>query len=320
METELKLITYNIDGLPDTLDLSTLPWILRPIAWIYKLIKGTTIVRINDNTDPDIHMKHISKCLSNSNPDIISVQEDFNFHEELMGSLNEGYHDSVHTGKIELTHLFQDTEWITRFPLPRFKCDGLNVISKKNRIFLNAEYVVGWDASCGYFKHANDSLTHKGFRCCSYIIDSEVFLDVYNIHMDANYNADLKPGEPPIDLKARESQLKQLVEYIMARYGSGINNPVIIMGDTNSSDDFSWDVDNINNNLIKPINEVSYLNIEEVIPTNFKDVDRMFIINNMKSRYSISGVDCFYDTSYNEEIGSVSDHKPLVATLKISSR
>ena len=39
MDNQLKLITYNIDGLPEKLDLNDLPLILRPIAWVYKLIK-----------------------------------------------------------------------------------------------------------------------------------------------------------------------------------------------------------------------------------------------------------------------------------------
>jgi hypothetical protein len=32
MNRELKLITYNIDGLPPSLDLNDLPCILKPIA------------------------------------------------------------------------------------------------------------------------------------------------------------------------------------------------------------------------------------------------------------------------------------------------
>jgi len=318
MNTNLRLITYNIDGLPEELDLSTLPLILRPIAWIYKLIKGTTIIRINDNTNTENKIKHISKCLLNSNADVIAVQEDFNYHQELMSELNDTYHDSIHTGKIELNNLFQKTEWLTLFPLPRFKCDGLNVICKKNRVFTNAEYVISWDKSCGYFKHANDSLTHKGFRCSSLVIDRNTPIDVYNIHMDADFYADLKDGKAPIDIKARESQLKQLTEYIIYRCGMGFNNPIIILGDTNSSVDFEWDRNNIETNLLNPINnDVPNLSIEEIIPTNIRDVDRIFVVNNSKSNYEIKVVNCFYDTSFNDEIGPVSDHKPLLTDIEI---
>ena len=39
---EIKLATYNIDGLPEQLDLNDLPWLFKPIAWVYKMFKGTT--------------------------------------------------------------------------------------------------------------------------------------------------------------------------------------------------------------------------------------------------------------------------------------
>ena len=42
---ELKVLTYNVDELPEKLDLKELPWILKPIGWIYKLIKGTSFIK-----------------------------------------------------------------------------------------------------------------------------------------------------------------------------------------------------------------------------------------------------------------------------------
>ena len=60
---KLKVLTYNVDCLPEIIDLKDLPWILKPIAWIYKLIKKTTIVRINDNTNSSEKIKQIGKCL-----------------------------------------------------------------------------------------------------------------------------------------------------------------------------------------------------------------------------------------------------------------
>ena len=41
---KIKVATYNIDGLPDKIDLKELPWTLKPVCWVYKLIKGTTEV------------------------------------------------------------------------------------------------------------------------------------------------------------------------------------------------------------------------------------------------------------------------------------
>jgi len=319
MKQEIKLITYNIDGLPEALDLSTLPWVLKPLAWIYKLITGTTVIKINDNTDTNIHIKHISKCLSESNADIIGVQEDFNFHEDLMDSLSNDYNDSTNTGKIEISNLFSKIECITRFPLPRFKCDGLNLITKKNNIQVLDEKIVRWKKTCGYFKHANDTLTHKGFRLYTISAYGKL-IDVYVVHMDADFYSDLKGDDAPIDIKARISQINQLTKCVIDRYNDGIKRPIIIMGDTNSSDNFSWDKENIQQNLIDAINNVNGLDIKEVVPSNEKDVDRIFIINTDESKYVLEKESCYYDLSFNNDIGRVSDHWPLVTDLYITKK
>ena len=48
----MKIITYNVDGLPESLDLRDLPWIFKPIVWIYKLIKKLlNYIRHGSNRD-----------------------------------------------------------------------------------------------------------------------------------------------------------------------------------------------------------------------------------------------------------------------------
>ena len=311
MDKELKLITYNVDGLPEELDLSTLPWILRPIAWVYKLFKGTTIIKVNDNNGTSEKMKTISERLLAHNADIIGVQEDFNYHDELMSSLNDGYESYTHSGEILLDKLFSRTEWLSCFPLPRFKCDGLNLIASKKRVNSIFERINWWKKSYGYFTHANDKLTHKGFRYYPITIDGESAIDVYIVHMDADfYNAE-SCLDVSKDVEARESQLKQLVEYVLERYEYGWNAPVIIMGDTNSSPNYAWDVKNIEENLINPINDIEGLTIKEVIPNNRLDVDRVFYINSVHSKHVINPKECYFDESF---VG-LSDHRPLVVTF-----
>jgi exonuclease III len=314
MNKELKLITYNVDGLPEELDLSTLPWILRPIAWVYKLFKGTTIIKVNDNNGTSEKMKTISERLLAHNADIIGVQEDFNYHDELMSSLNSDYNDFSHSGEILLDNLFSRTEWLSCFPLPRFKCDGLNLIIKAKRINSIFERIFSWKKSYGYFTHANDKLTHKGFRYYPIFVDGEVVIDVYIVHMDADfYNAESCPDVSK-DVNARKSQLKQLTKYILEGYdGYGWNVPIIIMGDTNSSPNYEWDINNINENLIEPINATEGLTIKEVIPSNRLDVDRVFYINPALSKYVISPKECYFDEGFN----GLSDHMPLVTTFNI---
>ena len=41
----IKLVTYNIDGLPSRLDLKMLPWVFKPFVWIYKLFKKELYVK-----------------------------------------------------------------------------------------------------------------------------------------------------------------------------------------------------------------------------------------------------------------------------------
>lgn len=312
MSKTIKLITYNIDGLPSELDLNDLPWILKPIAWIYKLFKGTTIIPINDNGNKKEDIENISKYLSSSEADIIAVQEDFNYHDELMSSLIYNYTCGKYLGGFDLSKLFKNTEWLTYFPLPRFKCDGINIIAKRDGIGLNIEDIKRWKKCYGYFTHANDALTHKGFRYYTIAFDKKIDLDMYILHMDADfYNADTNPNVNG-DIKARQSQLKQLVDYIKK---SNTNNPIIIIGDTNSYDKYEWDKTNIQENLIDAINNINGLNIQEAIPTNHSDCDKLFYVNNDKSKYQLSLNECSFDTNI-----TLSDHYPLIAKIDINEK
>ena len=126
MDNQLKLITYNIDGLPEKLDLNDLPLILRPIAWVYKLIKKTTLITINDGNNKAENIKKIGTYLENENPDIIAVQEDFNYHNELTKNLNDSYCSGTYSGGFDLKHIFKSMTW---FPKPRFKADGINLFA-----------------------------------------------------------------------------------------------------------------------------------------------------------------------------------------------
>lgn len=283
---KVRIVTYNIDGLPDTLDLNDLPWFLKPIAWVYKLFKKTTKIQINDGTNRAENICSISEYLNTLNADIIAVQEDFNYHNELMSSL-KGYKDSTHTGNISLDNLFSKTEWR---PLPRFKADGLNLIT--NNVTVNAEDIVRWDKSNGYISHANDELTHKGFRYYNITVNN-TDIDLYILHMDADFYNPNSCTDITKDVEARKDQIEQLIEYIKQKNST---NPIIITGDTNSTDDYEWDRENIKLLLNEGF-------VEAKPDTN--DLDRLFYKGNIKILGASFGRD------------DLSDHKPLIVDIEV---
>lgn len=301
--TEYKIITYNIDGLPDKLDLSTLPWVLKPIAWIYKMIKGTTSITINDNSNKTNDMKLLGDWLRMQNADIIAVQEDFNYHNELRSGL-PGYIFGTYTGKFDLTNIFSN---MTFFP-PRFKADGINLFVKNN-IKINKEDIVHWNISYGYLSHANDKLTYKGFRFYELNING-IDVDIYVVHMDADFYHPNNCPDVSKDVKARKSQITQLFDYIFYnRYDKGIKNPTIIIGDTNSYDKYEWDKENIEY-LIKTGNTLPDMHCKEIVPENHSDCDRIFVINYDSSSHKLLCSDCYFDKSVY-----FSDHFPLIAKI-----
>ena len=304
--SEYKIITYNIDGLPDKLDLSTLPWVFKPFVWIYKKIKGTTIVTINDNPNKAADMKVLGDWLRMQNADVIAVQEDFNYHDELTNSL-PGYTCGKHGGGFDLSNIFSS---MTFFP-PRFKADGINLFVKNN-IKINKENIVHWDKSYGYTGHANDKLTRKGFRFYEVNIDG-IDVDIYVVHMDADFYHPENCPDVSKDVEARKSQITQLFNYIFnERYDKGIKNPTIILGDTNSYDKYEWDKENIAY-LIGIGNSLPDMHCEEIVPKNYSDCDRIFMINYDDSAHKLSScTDCYFDISVN-----FSDHFPLIAKINI---
>ena len=291
---EIKVITYNIDGLPDSIDLKTLPWYLKPVTWIYRLFKHTTIMPVNDNQNKAECIKEISRRLSQENADIIAVQEDFNYHTELMSTLSKIYNSGEYGGTISIDNL-------KFLPYPHFKADGLNLITK-SKIMELAERIIPWKKSNGYISHANDKLATKGFRFYSLIMINGKQLNVYVVHMDADFYDPVKCPDVSKDVAARKSQFKQLADYI-ANYPKDV--PTLILGDTNSYNKYQWDTENLNyfTSLLP--------DFKEAIPTNYSDCDRIFYRGlNLKS--------CHFDLSYHDENGTqLSDHKPLITIFEL---
>ncbi|KKD06016.1 jacalin-like lectin [Streptomyces sp. WM6386] len=127
--------------------------------------------------------------------DIVNVQEDFNYHAALYAGDNHPYRTATSGG----------------VPFG----DGLNTLS--DYAFEDFERVK-WNNCTG-----TNCLTPKGFSLARVRLAEGVFVDLYNVHTNADDTDDA--------LAARRANVTQLSNFIQAN-SSG--NAVIVMGDTNT--------------------------------------------------------------------------------------
>lgn len=292
----MKIITYNIDGLPETLDLNNLPWVFKPLVWIYKLFAKTTIIHLNDNPGRAESTKKISHYLKDF--DIAVFQEDFNYHDELTSELKDRNWGTFQ-GAIDLSKVFSMVKWF------RYKADGLGMMTTP-QISIVDEDMVEWNNSCGYFSHCNDKLTRKGFRRYVLMVtQTGQHFVVYALHADAS--ADL---EDVRDSDTRRKQFTQLVDYIRDdKYTSYVNIPIIILGDTNCTQ-LDIDKTTINDYLMAPLQDIGF-NVEEAQPND--DIDRAFVANRTDSTNKMVINGCEHGVS------GLSDHRPFIMDFDIVS-
>lgn len=127
--------------------------------------------------------------------DIVNVQEDFNYHAALYAGDNHPYRTATSGG----------------VPFG----DGLNTLS--DHPFEDFERVK-WNDCTG-----TNCLTPKGFSLARVRLAEGVFVDLYNVHTNADDTDDA--------LAARRANVEQLSDFIQA---NSAGNAVIVMGDTNT--------------------------------------------------------------------------------------
>ena len=137
--------------------------------------------------------------------DVVNVQEDFNYHAALYDTCNTHTHRTSTTGGMGIG-------------------SGLNTMSYYP---FPGVYRVSWDNCNGV-----DCLTPKGFTLTQVQLSEGVYVDVYNLHTQAQV--------AEADLSARRANILQLVDYINQHSS---DNAVIIAGDTNTR--FTREGDNI---------------------------------------------------------------------------
>ncbi len=170
---EFLALTYNVAGLPD----------------------------IFSGSHPSVNIPQISPLLNFY--DLVLVQEDFWYHNELTSQASHPYQSEPMWDKPDLFHMG----------------DGLNRFS----VFPTETTTrITWSKCSGFLDCSNDCLTTKGFSVSEIELQAGMAVDVYNLHMDA--------GGCDGDIDARRVQTEQLVEEIKTR---SRGKAVIVAGDTN---------------------------------------------------------------------------------------
>lgn len=170
----LNLLSYNVAGLPEKISSAKTP-------------RSSSMLLIGEELN---------------RYDIVNVQEDFNYNEELYRNSTHPF-KTKHRGKVM---------W----------GDGLNTLSKYAILELRR---VPW-LNC----NGSDCLTPKGFSLARICIAQDIVLDVYNVHATS---ANSFSGS-----RARRKNLDQLADFIIAN-SSG--KPLIVMGDFNAHYQFHLD-------------------------------------------------------------------------------
>ena len=173
-----KMMNFNVAGVPD-----------------YNMLFG------QKGRDVGGAQQLIAEHIKAVDPELVMVQEDFNYHAKLESSLNGYKYVTKHSGGIPVG-------------------DGLNAYSKYP--IYNVERYE-WRTRAGVMDDGSDELTPKGILHCVVEIAENVYIDLYDLHADA-YG-----GEASI--AARKDNFKQVAELINSRK---IDRPVIVTGDFNA--------------------------------------------------------------------------------------
>ena len=200
-----SIATLNVDGLPQKI----------------------FVAKVNPDGPGGGGSVRIGRYLLKRGYDMVFMQEDFNYHEELTVPLEDDYQMDSWTGdlgvegrQIDFLHLQNH----------RFECDGL-MGAWKNDITLTSASRTPWKANFGKFSHALDEIVTKGFRRYDLTLPGGLQIVVYNMHMDAGDTADEREGKDSLDRDARLKQWNQLRDEILTRLDT---RPIIVVGDLNS--------------------------------------------------------------------------------------
>ena len=307
-----SITTLNVDGLPQKI----------------------LVAKVNPDGPGGGGSVRIGRYLQKRGYDMVFMQEDFNYHEELTVPLEDDYQTDAWSGDVGV-----DGRQIDYLHLQnhRFECDGLMGVWK-NGITLTSTSRTPWTANFGKFSHALDEMVTKGFRRYELTLTDGLQIVVYNMHMDAGDTADEREGKDSLDRDARLKQWNQLREEILTHLDT---RPVIVVGDLNSY----YCRDQIKSNFIDEIDATGRAKVYDAwvelqnggkypapvdgivcceangnILESGEVLDKVLYIN-PTSGTEIHAVSYKLDTTdYQHDGKMLGDHYPVSVTFQIGSR
>ena len=305
-----SIATLNIDGLP----------------------QKVLVVNVNADGPGSAGTVRIGKYLMKKSFDMVFMQEDFNYHEELKAMLEDEYMLDAWSGdvgidghKIDFLHLQNE----------RFECDGLMGCWKKGLNVTDGARTA-WADGFGKFSHCNDLLATKGFRRYEVTLTSGTQLVVYDLHMDAEDELDTEEGKAGADRAARVNQLKQLRDDIMSKLDE---RPVVVLGDFNCF----YFRDKLKENFVDFINDSGKATVSDVwvelknegrFPEYQEDnrsrddkeeehggesLDKIFYINPTSAAVKVKAVSYLRDIEgYLHNGKPLGDHYPVSALFEVT--
>ncbi len=249
-EGEFSVLSYNVAGLP---------------SWFSR-------------SDPVHNIPLIGQKLNRF--DLVLVQEDFWYHEELArGALHACRSDPL----LHTPNPFELGDGLTRFSNLAF--EGLRHIP--------------WKTCHGTLSAKNDCLANKGFSVAVTFLTPNVRVHVYNLHMDA--------GHTPDDAQARLAQANQLADYL-ASFSS--HAAVIVAGDTNlknSQDQDRYILDDL-------INKTGLRDACQLLHCEEDTHDRVLVRSS--ANLSLIPREWTYASDFVNSSGDdLSDHKPILVRM-----
>jgi len=226
--------------------------------------------------------------------DFVNVQEDFNYHADLYDSCDDHPYRSATSGGAGVG-------------------SGLNSLS---RFFYDDWDRVSWRNCNGV-----DCLTPKGFTMARTRLAEGVYVDIYNLHTQAQTAS--------ADLVARRKDILQLLAYIESE---SAGNAVIVMGDTNTrytrDGDNMWEflnrgfsdawVTRVRNGSVPAVGAAALTCDPAVTSPTCEIVDKFMYRGNAHVTLNPSAYNIQTDAKDANGV-ELSDHRPIAATWSWST-